>query len=345
MIVQVPDNQLYGSALISGWTQSGSSETLRLAVVLKAAYLIVPDGAGGRVLEPTKDETDVQIIYEDVGAFKYTTPADEIEIIPPSSFGTVEVDEDDNVTPPEFAPSNKGEAFFEFDGSNFLVDGLTAAHKFEFDLEYEADIAIEKARTDIVVKGFVSDTGDGALQVDGDAWLRRAAPPEHTIDETKNLFGLQPKTENGRSLANTNFTFTDENRLPSNFSSEFNNFYRRSTGYSTPDNRVADPLSSHALVEIFGVADPDRNATPPDVPSYIFTLPDLNRAARYRFHDGTLPDHEHCWRTAEIGPMRADTLIVAPDNDRATVLWRASWSANEKPLDSYRRVEITQEAN
>lgn len=336
MIVQVPDNQVYGSALVSGWTQGGSTETLLMAVVLKAAYDIAPDGAGGQMLVPTEDETRVEIIYQDDGTFRYTSPASNIHVIPPDAFGTVEVDDDANVTPSNFDPSDKGKLFFAFGSSNLLVEVESANHDFEFDLEYEADIALEKARADVVVRGYMPDAStnpvDGSVRVDNVGWLTRNAVLR-LRDTSRNLFGFQPRMEASRKIdVDADFVPSEGNLLPPNYSSSFNNFHRSSAGFTFA---VAAQLPSGGLVEVHKTADQSDTA-------YSFTLPGLDLTARYRFHDGTLPDHEHCWRTSEVGPMRPDTLIVEPDDNRATILWRVSWVAAAQPFAAYRRIEITQ---
>jgi hypothetical protein len=40
--------------------------------------------------------------------------------------------------------------------------------------------------------------------------------------------------------------------------------------------------------------------------------------------------------------MRADTLLLRPDAGRAEVIWRAIWSWNDEPADTYRAVRVSE---
>ncbi len=286
MIVQTPDTQSFGAAVVSGWTQGGSSETLKNAVILKAAYDLVQDGSNPRVMVPTDDETRVEIIFADAG--------------------------------------------FEFD-----QDGSTA-----LDVTYEADIALEKTRADIVVQGFMPDGTnpvDGSVLVNGSQWLVRSAVVR-SRDTERNLFGFQPRMEFSRKISvDENFVPDEGNLLPPAYNSSFNNFHRNggdiTFGFFTLGVQLAAELPSGGLVELHQTTDQSDTA-------YSFRLPVFDLTARYRVYCGHGPDEAPSWRIGPIGPMRPDTLIVAPDSNRATIVWRASWDTDAEAADIYRKIQI-----
>jgi hypothetical protein len=43
-----------------------------------------------------------------------------------------------------------------------------------------------------------------------------------------------------------------------------------------------------------------------------------------------------------LGDMRADTLILRPDQGRAEVIWRSIWPWADAPKDTYRAVRVTE---
>ena len=282
MIVQTPDTQSFGAAVVSGWTQGGSSETLKIVVILKAAYDLVQDGGNPRVMVPTDDETRVEIIFAD--------------------------------------------AVIEFD-----QDGSTA-----LDVTYEADIALEKTRADIVVQGFMPDAAtnpvDGSVLVNGSQWLVRSAVAR-SRDTARNLFGFQPRMEFSRKInVDEDFVPAEGKMLPPEYDSSFNNFHRRGDGF-TFGSQVAAELPSGGLVELHKTTDQSDTA-------YRFRLQVFKLTARYRAYCGHGPDEAPYWRIGQIGPMRPDTLIVEPDANSATIVWRASWNAGAEATGTYRKIQI-----
>ena len=335
MIVQAPDNQMYGAALISGWIQSDITETLRMAVIVKAAYDIENLASGVRQMLPSDDPARSEIIYEDQGDHIFIDAGGIDRIIQADDFLKVTRAENGDVVPEPFIEADIGKVYFEFGGAKHLVETEASNNNFLFDLRYEADVAVDKVRADIVVAGYRSGTTDGSVVVAGEIWLTRNPTASPLRDVSRNLFGWHPKTLANRNAdLSTSYDPEVDGNLPIGFSSEHNNFHKNGGDFSFSGS-VTPQLPTAAQVDIFKAADATGNA-------YSFVLPDLDLTARYRFHDGILPDHEHCWRTNEIGLMRPDTLIVEPDANRATILWRVNWDAAAQPFDAYRSVEISQ---
>lgn len=194
-----------------------------------------------------------------------------------------------------------------------------------FALTAETDLALHKTRTDIVVEGFMQGSAGGAVRIDGTLWLARAANVAPVGDVTRHLFGWHPRSEPQRA--------PDPPDLPA-FGPLANNFYRRSAGFSAPGN--AGPLPPGGTVAIHRTAD----ATDPP---YRFTLPAERFRARLRTQCGPCPDTPTRWRIAESFALSPDTLIVVPEQNRATLLWRGSWDWDRHPTDSLRAVEILRE--
>ena len=284
MIIQPPDPQAFGAALVTGWTQAGGVESFRGAVILKAAYdLTDPGGDAPFEMAPVSDAARSAIVYADEG--------DEL------------VDGDDQPV--------------------------------GFDLRYEADIALEKARTDIVVAGYVSGTTDGAVVIGGQQWMQRASTVVKVDDAARNLFGWQSKSASPRRISvPSDFEPAPGDQLPPNYGPLFNNFYRRGGGFTTPANRNTQPLPSGAIVEVHKSADAS------DAAPFRFTLPDLAYHARYRVYCGHGPDEAPHWRIGAIGALRPDTLMLWPDDLQATILWRTAWAWDAEPEENYRKIQI-----
>lgn len=197
-------------------------------------------------------------------------------------------------------------------GTEFQEDGKTA-----FDVSYEADVALEKDRTDLVVEKHAAS--QGAVAVDGDIWLQRdVASTERDLG--RNLFGWMPRADVDRRFTDEEeFTPSEGDRLPSGYSAFFNNFYRRSEGFSTPDDRNEAPLPLGAEVAIHQTTDLTDTA-------YRFRLPDVSMTARLRRYCGHGPDRPTHWRLVSLSPPSPDTLIVNPEQHQALILWRLSWA-------------------
>jgi hypothetical protein len=204
-----------------------------------------------------------------------------------------------------------------------------------FTLQVEADIALEKDRSDIVVEGWVVADQGGTLQVNGVTWMTRAAGAPVVGDAGQHLFGWHGRNEDKRALGATGWTPTlPADLLPPDYTARFNNFHRRSPGFS---GVIANtPLPKGGTVQIH------RKADQSDVP-YRFFLPTEAFSARLRTCSGHCPDRPTRWAIADVVPLVPDTLIINPAANRASVIWRGGWDWAQYPTDSYRAVEILRE--
>ncbi len=283
MIVQVPDDQAYGAAVLTGWTRATQGGTAREsgAVVVKAAYDLVAAAGGSRQMVLAGDPERAAIAYADEEA-------------------------------------------------TFGPDGKLIA----FDPVREADTAMEKARTDIVVARHVAGATGGAVRIDGDVWIRRTDKPAGAGDDVDtNLFGWLPRGENPRAIKDDPPFDKDIDVLPAQYWAGVNNFHRRGGAFSTPGGHIGASLPSGGAVEIFQTADQSDTA-------YAFTLPDLQLVVRLRVYCGHGADEAPHWRIAQAIAMDPDTLIVAPDIGQATILWRANWPWAIEPADTYRKLQV-----
>lgn len=321
MIIQTPDIQPFGATVVTGPVESDGEETQKITVVLKAAYDLVAAGAGPRQMVPATDPARSAITFADEGIYLFTSTDPEIAetVVPPDSFGLKPPASDDENPIP----------FFTLDGSEFILSAVASnlEQSLIFDLTYEADIALVKESTDIVVRGFVAiPSDDGAVAIDTEIWLQRDSSTPADRDTNRNLFGWQGRSESPRRE-------WIGGPIEHNSTAKFSNVYRRSIGFSTPDNRNAEPLPSQAQIDVHRLSNGSDT-------TYSFILPRLDYDARYRVYCGHGPDEAPYWRIGAIGPMRPDTLIVEPDADTAIILWRAGWAADAEPEDSYRAVQI-----
>jgi len=202
-----------------------------------------------------------------------------------------------------------------------------------YDLTREADIALQKARTDIVVKGGGGAEVEGHVHIDGTEWLLRAATaPSITADVGLNLFGWHSRTEDSRKLSGA-FVPQPGDQLPPGYDATFNNFHRRSAGF-TPT--LGDRLPSGKIVVI---SRKEKNAQPT---SYGFVLPDLAMKARLRAWSGDCPDEPKRWGIVATIALSPDTLIVEPATNRAEILWRGEFDWHAVPEGKWRLAQVMQ---
>jgi len=184
-----------------------------------------------------------------------------------------------------------------------------------YDLTREADIALQKARADIVVEGWGGAKVEGEAKIDGRRWLFRAAAESTIGDVTRNLFGWHARSEKPRSLKQE-FEPRPRDELPPGYDARFNNFYRRE--FSTVSDDQARVLPSGKLVEILRK---EGSA----VTSRAFVLPDLAMKARLRAWCGDCPDEPKRWSIVATIALSPDTLIVHPVTNTAEILWRGQF--------------------
>jgi hypothetical protein len=192
-----------------------------------------------------------------------------------------------------------------------------------FDLEREADIALQKARIDIVVEGWSNPNAEGQVRIDGTQWLFRAATATGAPDVSENLFGWHSRTENGRKTGTAaNFKPVPGDELPPEYGPVFNNVYRRSTGFTAIAASQAQSLPSGKVVGIFKTVNGTET-------SYAIVLPDLAMKARLRAWCGDCPDEPKRWCVKDTIPLVPDTLIVDPVGNQAEILWRGRFDWDE----------------
>jgi hypothetical protein len=213
------------------------------------------------------------------------------------------------------------------DNGTPIVDG--------YDLIREADIALQKARADIVVKGWGGTEVEGRVRVDGMQWLFRAAAPLSAIaDVNRNLFGWHPRGEAPRKLETaSNFVPQPVDQLPPEYGPKFNNFYRRSINYSSIPDDQARVLPSGKIVGIFR-KDSDAET------SYDIMLPDLSMKARLRAWCGDCPDEPKRWCIVDTIALSPDTLIVDPVAHAAEILWRGQFHWHAVPEGKWRLAQV-----
>ncbi len=199
-----------------------------------------------------------------------------------------------------------------------------------YDLRYEADIALEKEHADVVVQGWHSTAG-GCVGIAGENWLSRPADPALTADPdtARNLFGWLSKTHPDRAVA-----VVRKDPLPDAYRPRFNEFSRTGAGFTRPTTKAQLPAGATVTVSRrpCGTADPEP---------FTFRLPaSLAHTARLRAYCGHGPDKAPRWRIVGAVPLVPDTLVVAPADPAATVLWRGSWRHDLVPDEHWRAVDV-----
>jgi hypothetical protein len=192
-----------------------------------------------------------------------------------------------------------------------------------YHLQREADIALQKARVDIVVKGWGGALVQGQVRIDGAQWLFRAAAAMAAGDVGSNLFGWHSRTDAPRKIdTDTAFVPQPGDQLPPQYGAMFNNFYRRSAGFSAIAAGSAQALPSGKIVEIIRTAGGTDTA-------YHLLLPDLALKARLRAWCGDCEDEPKRWCIVDTINLVPDTLIVDPVAHAAEIVWRGrfDWTA------------------
>lgn len=200
-------------------------------------------------------------------------------------------------------------------------------------LRYEHDLAPYKPEGDLIVLGFAAVTGLCRLLVDGTLRLARIVGGS----DQKALFGWEPRVDSLREAEAGTITddpndlppewpVTDPARdpLPPDFDNRFYNGYRRDAGAGLP----YVPASAHIQIERDGTID------------YDFTLPGETITATYYYHTGDRPDTENRWHRQSV-TMNLDTLVIEPDSNRCSCVWRGLWDFDAHPADAYRRLLVT----
>ncbi|MGV8937559.1 MAG: hypothetical protein ACOH2J_10580 [Allorhizobium sp.] len=205
-----------------------------------------------------------------------------------------------------------------------------------YTLRREADIALQKARVDIVVKGWGGANVQGEVRVDGEQWLFRAAASVGPADLGLNLFGWHSRSETPRQPdTDEHFTPQPNDQLPPEYGPEFNNFYRRSPGFTATADLPA-MLPSGKVVAI-------RRTVGGKKFIRRILLPDLAMKARLRAWCGDCPDEPRRWCIVDTIDLRPDTLIVDlvnPAAGTAEILWRGQFDWNAVADGRWRLAQV-----
>lgn len=197
----------------------------------------------------------------------------------------------------------------------------------------EADIALEKARADVVVLGTLAAGADaGEVHVNGARWMRRTAInlADHDNDSQTHLFGYLARTHHLRLDGDED---DPDFVWPTDYGAGSNNYYKRggSFGASLPGHSLPDG----AHVEI------SETNSDGDESTFTFTLPaDLTLTARHFTYCGHGPDKPRHWNPSPPITLIPDTLIIEPSAMRAVILWRGGWDLARHPMDRYRTIQL-----
>lgn len=193
---------------------------------------------------------------------------------------------------------------------------------FLYGLEREADVALQKDRADIVVKGLGGVQVAGEIRVDGALWFARTSAASGVSDTKANLFGWHARSESNRRIDENPAAVPAPSHLPERYLPEYNNFFRRSAGFSAIAVGQAKALPSDKLVRI------TRTPNAANWP-YEMRLPDLALKARLRCWCGDCEDKPGHWSIRETIPLIPDTLIVEPAANKAEIIWRGRFDWDE----------------
>lgn len=210
---------------------------------------------------------------------------------------------------------------------------------------FESDLAIHKPRVDIAVEQFADYDDTAELRVDGSMWLSRAKStpsPDDELDKRdldNHLFGYQPRHVGARADDHGNVPAPTNPPTPvaleriANYRNAALNFYRRRDDAESQEAIIATELANGQLIQIVKNGD--------IVFSLTLMLPTISAMVCHWCGDG--PDEAPYWKRFRLGPLRADTLILEPDSQRAAVLWRGTWPWDLVPADRYRAIRITED--
>ena len=231
---------------------------------------------------------------------------------------------------------------------------------------HESDLSVFKPEPDIIVQGYRQVDSANTLHVtepgaSPSLWYERDIGAGSSadidldledeeiadIDANTNLFGWQPRQINPRKTEGTiTTTPSDPDELLgtpyedvifswSSFNNRFFNAYRRDF-YKR--GGIENEIASGAIVDIerrYPLSDAS-----PTTNNYLFTLENLSISGKIFLHDGRGADKPGHWCCKSITDIHLDTLIVNPDSDTASVLWRGVWDFNLYPIENYRQLEV-----
>ena len=212
-------------------------------------------------------------------------------------------------------------------GRTVHYDDVTLIH-----VAYEHDLAADKPGADTIVLprlAFVPEE----LQVNGAAVLRRPGTEAGVL----RTFGWERRDVDPRkadaAFPEDESAYPLPQPLPGAFSNRFYSGFRRaprSVVDPTVPPSVPSYLAPGSLVRLTRTGRPD----------YGFRLGNEQLDARYQYYSGIGADTEARWQSTDV-PMRLDTLVLEPDDDRCYAVWRGVWEFDDEAEDSYRRLVVT----
>jgi len=210
---------------------------------------------------------------------------------------------------------------------------------------YQADIAVYKPYADLIVRNYYTPGDSCSVHVatDGAAeqlWLSRSGGvgnnPETGMpdpDLLRHMFGwenrgLSPRRQLAAIQINDDpVEFAPPAQAPV-FDNAFFNSYRRN--FARPGYPVS-AFSHNSQVRI------SRTGHSP----LQFSLSTGQISAQLWLADKKHPDKKRYWCRHQITNIRADTLVVSPDEQRAYMLWRGIWPYEQFETKSYRQLDVT----
>jgi hypothetical protein len=197
-------------------------------------------------------------------------------------------------------------------------------HEDVAQIRYENDLAVFKPHGDVVVLGASEGPGGSTTGT----WHIVMAANGVSVDKeynasalleipTRTVFGWAPTGQQprlGQAGDEDELKAFDPNErpLPESFQNEFFNGYDRALTGSVPLSYLPDGASLEFRTE--------RRPTPPGAVDHLFTV--ILPESRPHVTSTVLDDGD---QQDVLVPMVLDTVVIEPDLDRFTVIWRGTW--------------------
>jgi hypothetical protein len=202
----------------------------------------------------------------------------------------------------------------------------------------ESDLVPRKHHGDVIVLGHHGGDNGGRVEIDQGLgfrrWLRRNAVANDGDDPDtgQNLFGWHPRGVTSRiEQARPAFDDYDHSVENRNIDRFYNAHRREVTG-----NNFFVNERNHTNAATVEISQDPTGATV--TYSFVYDFPALT--ARYFAYCGCGPDREAYWGPVELGALALDTLVIRPDLNTVSAVWRTSWPWDQVPQDAYRRLVV-----
>lgn len=199
---------------------------------------------------------------------------------------------------------------------------------------YEHDMAPFKPTPDCIVSGYARTAGLHRLRINGSIQMEQTvvttAPPEKALFGWESRLATDPEHPSAGSRQADGGDFssvTAEDPLPVLFQNTYYNGYMRSALQSTALNRY---LKSDDTVTI---------EIPGPTNDYRFSLYGETVSALLQVYSGSGDDSEETWQTIAV-PMNIDTLVIEPEINRCSLVWRGVWNFTDYAEQNYRRLTV-----